>query len=350
VSARGATALALRVVVPPNSAGTRFGVAVADAAGRRADLGEVRVDGLPGSANTSSFWAREVRLPLAPAVRAGVDLGRIAELRLVPRGAPGKAWLLDAWGWRAGTPAPRPVALPRVDIGELTVAEGDSGTRVHRVPVRVSGRGHGAVRFFFVDILTGQSTARVYPVRPGTRTIDIPITVTGNTRWSEDDYHIVGAKAVRGTVVGDYQGGVIVTNDDDRPDITVTPVADRVTEGESLVWRISLSEPADADIWEFFPVAPPAGGAELSTVDVDPDWFRETAFDEPLPERPLSQTYLAPFVIVPAGELSADMPVPTVADAMAEPAEHVLFQMYGRDPGGEDPVPILDLTGTVLDG
>jgi hypothetical protein len=350
VSAAGATALALRVVVPPNSAGTRFAVAVADAAGRRANLGEVRVDGLPGSANTSSYWAREVRLPLAAAERSGVDLGRIAELRLVPRGAPGKAWLVDAWGWRAGTPAPRPVALPRIDIGELTVAEGDSGTRTYRVPIRVSGRGHGAVRFFFFDLLTAESTARVYPVRPGTRTIDIPITVRGNTRWSDDTYHIVGAKAVRGTAVGDYQGGVIVTNDDEMPEVTVAPVADRVTEGASLVWRMTLSEPADGEIWEFLPTAPPAEGAELSTVDVDPNWFREMTFEDPLPERPLSQTYLALFAVVPAGELSADMPVPTVADAVEEPAEHVRFQGFSREPGGEDPVPVLDLTGTVLDG
>ncbi|MCZ0982299.1 hypothetical protein O1L60_34695 [Streptomyces diastatochromogenes] len=55
---------------------------------------------------------------------------------------------MDAWGWRPGTPAVNPTPLTRVDIGRLTVAEGNSGVRTYRVPVTVSGRGSGQVRLF----------------------------------------------------------------------------------------------------------------------------------------------------------------------------------------------------------
>ena len=127
--------------MPPNTTGTRLGVAVTDDRGRRVKLGEVVVDGLPGSDFATPYWAREVRVPLK-------GLTSIAELDLTPRTARGSALLIDAWGWRAGSPAPRPAALPRVDIGGLTVGAGSFGSRIYRVPVRVTGRGDGRVRVF----------------------------------------------------------------------------------------------------------------------------------------------------------------------------------------------------------
>ncbi|MCZ0982300.1 hypothetical protein O1L60_34700 [Streptomyces diastatochromogenes] len=75
VSLAGAESLALRVIVPPNSTGTALDVAVTDGSGRRAQLGRVRVDGLPGSPRTAAHWSREVRVPLSAVTRAGLDLG-----------------------------------------------------------------------------------------------------------------------------------------------------------------------------------------------------------------------------------------------------------------------------------
>ncbi|WP_212808421.1 hypothetical protein [Micromonospora endophytica] len=99
VTVAGARDLALRVIVPPNTTGTRFGVSVVGPDGRRHPLGEVRLDGLPGTGNTTSYWAQEVRVPL----RGAPD--RVAAIELTPRTATGQAWLLDAWGWQPGTPA-----------------------------------------------------------------------------------------------------------------------------------------------------------------------------------------------------------------------------------------------------
>lgn len=211
-------------------------------------LGGVRIDGLPGSDRTASYWGREIRVPLSAAVRSKVDLQRVKTLELTPRSKSGQAWLVDAWGWRPGTPAVRAASLPRVDIGRLTVEEGDSGVRTYRVPVRVSGHGSGRVRLFVAEPGKDEVGHRTVTVRPGRHDIDVPVEVRGNTRFGYDVSHSAYVKAVRGAVVGSHLGGVTVKNDDPMPTIEVKPVADHVTEGQSLRWRISLSEVTDVDM------------------------------------------------------------------------------------------------------
>lgn len=135
-------------------------------------------------------------------------------------------------------------------------------------------------------------------------------------------------------------------NDDPVPTITVPPVADRVTEGNPLKWKVCLSEAADVDVSEMFVAVPVTGGPELSTKDVDPAWLAGASGESPDPERPLSQVkdlYLG--ADVPKG--SAEVPLPTVKDRVTEPAESVLFRLTNDngDPQPGGPV----LTGTVLD-
>ncbi|GGQ40149.1 hypothetical protein GCM10010166_03920 [Couchioplanes caeruleus subsp. azureus] len=334
VSLAGARDLALRLMVPPNTAGTRFGVAVVAPGGRRTVLGDVVVDGLPGTSATTSYWAREVRVPLR-----GVR-GAVARLELVPRGPAGRAWLIDAWGWRPGTPAPRQTSLPRIDIGTLTVDEGDSGTRTYRVPVTVTGRGHGRVRLFLTDPRTFESTSRLATVRPGDRTIRVPVEVRGDTMHGQNEFTMLTAKAERGVVVGDYAGGVEVRDDDPAPKVSLAPVSDRVAEGGKLAWRVRLSAPAEMpfSLWAY--PRQPAGNPELSSTDVDPDWFREYGFEEPEPSRPLSQTPLGAYAMLPAGETTGELTVPTVVDGAAESDEVV--ELHFDDGSGVAPV-----TGTV---
>jgi hypothetical protein len=288
-------------------------------------------------------------VPLTAATRAGVDLHQVTALELVPRSPSGRAWLMDAWGWRPGTPAVRPAALARVDIGRLTVKEGDSGVRTYRVPVRVSGHGSGTVRLFVADPASDQATAREVTVRPGSQSIDVPVEVRGNTRFGYDVSHDVFVKAVHGAVVGAHRGGVTVQNDDPAPTIKATPVADRVTEGQSLTWRLTLSEVADTDIQAYFSVLPVTSGTELSTTDVDPRWLTENSGESPQPSRPLSTVEsLSLFATVPVGQSSAEVTIPTVADALRETEESVRIQMTVYDDSGE-PHNGPALTGRVRD-
>ncbi|MFE6177246.1 hypothetical protein [Streptomyces sp. NPDC056464] len=348
LSLSGSKALALRVIVPPNTTGTQLDVSVTDAAGRHRTLGRVKVDGLPGSDRTSSYWAREVRVPVGADDAAALDLKHIKSLELTPRTRSGRAWLMDAWAWQPGTAQVREAQLPRVDIGRLKVKEGDSGVRTYQVPVRVSGQGSGQVRLFVSDPVTGKVTDRLVAVRPGAQTIDVPVKVEGNPRYGYDTGHYVFVKAVRTAVVGAHLGGVTVENDDPMPTVSVTPVAGRVTEGRPLKWRVSLSAVADAEISGTYVLLPVTEGRELSTKDVDPRWLEETAGASPDPERPLSKLdgFLL-WVNVEAGKKSAELQIPTVKDQVAEQSESVRFQA-ADDSGAPLPgAPVI--TGTVLD-
>lgn len=350
VSLRGAKALALRVVVPPNTTGTQLDVSVTDTAGKRATLGRVRVDGLTGSTRTASYWAREVRVPLSAAVRAGVDLRKVRSVGLTPRSRAGQAWLIDTWGWRPGTPAVRPAALPRVDLGRLTVQEGHSGTRTYRMPVRIAGQGGGTVRLYVPKPGTDTMTSRLVTVRPGEQSIVVPVTVKGDTLHNYDILSNVFVKAVSGAVIGSYSGGVTIENDDPRPTLTITPVADRVTEGQRLTWRATLSAPSGTEMYSFLEVLPVTGGAELSTTDVDPAWLENVSGMPPLPERPLSRVELFLYVSIPPGQLTGELSVPTVADRVAEPEESVRLRVTDFDEETGEPIPGPTFTGTVLNG
>lgn len=349
-SVRGAQSLALRVMVPPNTTGTELDVALTDTSGRRAKLGRVRVDGLPGSDRTASAWAREVRVPLAAATRAGFDAGKVKTLELTPRSRSGKAWLMDAWGWRPGTPAVRPAALPRVDIGRLVVKEGNSGTRTYQVPVRVTGHGRGQIRLFVPKPGTEEFTSRTVTVGKGSPAVELPVTVRGNTRYGYDVPYTVYAKAVRGVVVGSYAGGVTARNDDPMPEVTVKPVANKVAEGEKLSWKVSLSAPADAYIEAGLSVLPVSGGTELSTKDVGRQWLDETFGVSPDPARPLSRATEDPYVFVPVpeGRTSVTVTVPTVKDGVREPEETLRLRLVTYD-ADWDPQQGPEFTGTVRD-
>ncbi|MGX1621995.1 hypothetical protein [Streptomyces sp. NPDC055506] len=348
VSLSGAEALALRVIVPPNTTGTRMDVSLTDSAGRQAKLGAVRLDGLPGSDRTASYWGQEVRVPLTAATAAGLDLKRVKSLVLTPRSGSGRAWLMDAWGWRPGMAAVRPVALPRVDIGVLTADEGDSGVRTLKVPVRLSGQGSGQVRLFVADPGNGEVTSRLVTVRAGS-SVDVPVEVRGNTRFSYGSTHNVFAKAVRGAVIGNHLGGLTVRDDDPMPTFKATPLAGRVTEGQSMKWRIEQSAVADTDLWLGAAFAKVDGGAELSSTDVDPQWFEQNTGESPSPARPLSEVEVFyPDITVPAGGLSTELSVPTVVDGVSEPEEALRMRLsIWEDERGEVEGPMLD--GTVVD-
>jgi hypothetical protein len=341
VSLGDARALALRLIVPPNSAGNTFRVTAVDPYGHRTALGDIRVDGVPGTENTSSYWAQERRV--------AAPRGSVAAVELARTGGAGPAWLIDAWGWRPGTPAPLASALPRIDVGVIAVDEGDSGTRTFQVPVKVTGHGTGQVRLFLTDPETFATRNWVADVSPGTRTIDVPISVTGNTRYGSDKRYEVSAKAIRNTMVGHFDGGIDVREDDPMPKITITPDTATAAEGSSLTWTVHLSEPADDYLYLIFEPKAPGAGPELSSTDVDAEWFEWNSGEDPQPSRPLSSTALVPFVAVEPGATTAELTVPLVADGVTEPEEDVLFQasVYPADFG--DPIPVTVIGGKATD-
>jgi hypothetical protein len=338
VSLAGSDSLAMRLAVPPNSTGTRFDVTITDTSGRKAQLGSVSLDGLPATDLQAALWAQEVRVPLP---RHGIDLRQVATLELT---GGGQAWLIDAYGWKTGLPDPRPPALARVDVGALTVEEGDSGTQTFEVPITVSGSGTGTVRLFVADD-TGAVTTRLVTVQPGQSAIKVPYEVVGNTRWSTGSMRYLLAKAVQGTVSGNYIGGLMVLDNDPKPTVTITQ-AGSVAEGGVLTWTATSSAVADSALFWFGGPTRPDQGPELSTTDVDPQWFLENTYQEALePSRPLSTTNLQVVLSIEAGALTNQLSVPTVVDDEAEPAEQIRLSLTTWPPGEDD----RELVGTVTD-
>lgn len=347
-SLKGSASLALRAFVPQNTPAAGLDVALVDASGRRAQLGRATVESLPGSEATASLWAREVRVPLAAAARAGLDLKRVKTLELIPRTRSGQAWLIDAWGWRPGTPAVSAAPMPRVDFGRLTVKEGDSGERTHQIPVRVSGKGSGQIRLFTTASDSEQIPSRLVSVRAG-QTISLPVKVRGNTRYGYDMMYDAFAKSVRGAVIGSHHGGVMALNDDPMPKVIVKPVADRVTEGQALKWRMTLSAPSDADVMGEFRFLPVTEGTELTTADVDPVWLEENFGEKPTPVRPLSKIYEdASLVFAVTPGAGAELAIPTLKNAATQPERSFKAQWFTFDAQWE-PHPGLVVTGTVRD-
>jgi hypothetical protein len=338
----GSRSLAMRLIVAPNAPATSFAVAVTDARGRRTNLGTATLTGVPGTDSTASYWGQEVRLPLPRGVRT------VARLDITLRG-PGPAWLIDAWGWRPGTPAPRPAALDRVDVGALTVDEGDSGTKTYSVPVKAYGHLPAKVRLFLPDLRTGVQKTWVTGIKPGASRVTVPISVVGNTTYGGNRTYPLSAKAIRNAVVADYIGGVHAREDDPIPTITITPSTATAAEGSPLTWTAHLSAAADNYLFLVFVPQAPASGPELSTTDVDPTWFAENSGEDPEPSRPLSGTGVQPYLDFEPGTTSLDLAVPTVADGVAEGAEHVRFQVLLYPPESDEPIPVAVIDGTVTD-
>ncbi len=339
VSLAGSRSLALRLAVPANTPASSFEVFVTDRSGRRS-LGAVSVTGLPGSNRTSALWAQEVRVPL-PA-----GLGRVSALELVPSSASGEAWLIDAHGWDAGLPPVPPSTLGRADAALVSVAEGDSGTRTHTVAVTATGNGTRTMRVFFTDGTSTTVHTRLVTMKPGEHRVEFSISATGNTRWSTDLLRPLAVQAIHNVVAGAAIGGLFIRNDDPLPAISVTPVADSVVEGAPLKWKLTLSEPGDAAIVLLGRPVAPAGTTELSTTDVDADWFLGSSGEAVLPERPLSSTQLGVFVFIGPGQTSVEFEVPTVTDSVTEAEEQVRLRIEGLQPVD---VEKFEVVGTVRD-
>jgi hypothetical protein len=78
----------------------------------------------------------------------------------------------------------------------------------------------------------------------------VPIKVTGTTRYSLGTSYGVSAQAIRGAVAGASAGGLTVHDDDPKPMVSVTSMADHVTEGQTLTRRLTLSAADDTDLYE----------------------------------------------------------------------------------------------------
>ena len=118
----------------------------------------------------------------------------------------------------------------QLDIGDATMAEGDSGTTNLTFTVTRSGGSDGAVSAsWFMSV--NDATAADFTFFPQTGTVNfahgetsatITITVQGDTDYENDESFTVQLHdATGGATIGDFQGLGIITNDDALPPPTV---------------------------------------------------------------------------------------------------------------------------------
>ncbi len=369
VSLRDADDLALRVIVPTNAPATRFAVRLTDRTGGRAVVGEAAVTGLPGAvAGTDGmpgkYWAQEVRLRLddATLAAAGLDLAHVRALELLPRSAKGRLWLLDGWGRDPGLARDRTVPFVRVDVGTLTVQEGDAGTREVRLPVTVTGRLDRAAKVWIgaADVTGAPLPAglpKVVTIPAGTRRLDIRAGVAGDTVDDEDVRGLdLFVRGVRSAVGGSWIGGLRILDDDPAPALTVTPAA-RAAEGAPLTWTLTLAAPSNRFVGVPFRLTPaPAGVTPIMSDDVPASWLTDQGLEAPpSPPVPLAELPLFLFAQIEPGRTTATLEIPTVADPRVEGAEQVVLRIpaAGEQFPGDPGVPGLPggatVTGTLTD-
>lgn len=220
VSLVGHAALELRVLSRAGLDGTTgFGVGLTDGAGRRVALGDVVLRGMGEDRSPASLHARSVRLGLdTEQVRAaGIDLGAVTGIEVVPRSARGRIWLLDAWGWSPGLSARTAPQVPRLDVGTVDVREGAEDHTVD-LPVNVTGRvvAVGQAWAGLFDPFQGNDRpGQLIRVAPDVRRLvtEVPV-VADSTRGESTVHYNVWLKALAGVCVGDYVGRVTVEEDD----------------------------------------------------------------------------------------------------------------------------------------
>ncbi len=182
---------------------------------------------------------------------------------------------------------------------------------------------------------------------PGSTSATVPYTYTADNAYNPYPQLIqVTLLAQKDAVTGDFDGTLLVEEDDPPPVLTVEDADISTTEGGMLTWRFHLSEPfADGAFWsiEFQPAA--GRFQELDSDDVPASYLRNQGFEPPDPAVPLSELGIWLSLEFAPGATEASVSLPIAADGVTEPAEGAVLLLDGfGDPVVPEPI---ELTGTV---
>jgi hypothetical protein len=347
-AASSAGSLDFRIAGEPGAAPVELDVRVRHAAGAWTKLtpSPVKLRSYHGPSPLGKVVARQLRASLR-----GLDMRRITEIELIPRTSSGRFWLLDVAARQHGLPESNPIQLPRISIGDLVIPEGDTGEFTLDVPVTIEGAVTRRARLWvqltdyadLVDPTRGFSLV----LEPGATGASIPF------RFRADDVFNpfpqltqVTLLARKNAVTGDFDGTILVEDDDPAPTLTVDASHVSAAEGSSLTWTFRLSEPlASGGFW--FLQFLPAGGRfpELDTDDVPASFLDSFGIVPPDPAVPLSDLGIFLSVELGPGDQVATVSIPIAADAVGEPEEGVVLLLDGF---GDPVVPVpIELTGRV---
>ncbi len=121
----------------PGDPPVEFQVRVRTLSGDRVPLGRRLLRAYRGPSPLGKIVARQVRVSLAA---AGVALGDVAAVEILPLTTSGRFWLLDISAREAGLAGSGAIALPRVSVADAVVVEGDVGDITVDLPIVIEGR------------------------------------------------------------------------------------------------------------------------------------------------------------------------------------------------------------------
>ncbi len=328
--------LELRTIVDSRRGAVDLRVRVTDGAGATAVLtpdGGTRVEPLLVAEGVTKLWAQPLLVDASGA--SGIDLADVVSVELLADNPRGRLWVAEVAAAPA-TLAPVPSGrLPVLDVGRLTIDEGDptatgpraSAVRTARVPFTITGAVTRPARFvvqtvgqeagrpqrFTVDVAPGQTSGSI-PVRYGVdRLADYPLATT------------VTAWPVRGLVTDDYLGSLVVRDDDPSPRLRIT-VPRQVREGEPVVVTVrNVGGRADYDLSAYLE-AKRGPGTDLTGADVPPAFLRGYGEDVD-PALPLWKIDVSVYDAIRPGDQQLTLEVPTRRDGVREGTETLTIRI-----------------------
>jgi hypothetical protein len=180
--------------------------------------------------------------------------------------------------------------LPLLDLGSVTLREGDHGS-VAWLPYRLRGAlsSPAALRLGGLRALDGRAVGRpLLDLAGGATSGTLAWPVRGDRRDSlARSLTRVTAYGVHGVVAGQATGSVTVLDDDPPPRVRVRAVRDRVREGETLVWVVSWRPAIDYAPFVRRRLVPAHRGLSLTADDLRLGFpaFSEHALDDPSAHR-----------------------------------------------------------------
>jgi hypothetical protein len=281
-----------------------------------------------------------------------VEPSRINAIELLPLTTSGRFWLLDVSTWRDSLAPSEPIQLPKASIGDLVVREGDVGEFTVDVPIHIEGvvSERATLWVQYTDYADFEQPTRGFPLvlEPGTRAASVPLTFRADDAYNPfpQSTQIV-LLARRNIVTGDYDGTLLVEEDDPPPRLSVVAANVTASEGSSLTWTFRLSEPMlNWAGWIVLPVSPGSRFAEIDSDDLPREFLEQFGiFPPPDPALPFSQLGIYPFIEFAPGETEVTLSLPIAADDLHESAEGVALVLEGFD-DPVVPVPI-EITGLV---
>jgi hypothetical protein len=346
----GVDALDFRIAGRPGALPVDLVIRVRDATGAAADLALRPVSLRPfnGRSPLGKVEAQEFRASLRG---VALDLSRITAIKIIPRTHRGLFWLFDVSTWRSHLPSSDQIHLPRVSVGDLVVAEGDSGEVTLRVPVSIDGvvarRADLWVQLTDYASFDQPMTGSPLVLERGATSATVPVTYQADNLYNPYLQLLqITLVARTGAVTGKYDGSVTIQEDDPAPTLTVDANEVTATEGSSLEWTFRLSEPMANDVfWSIQVVAPRGRASELDTNDVPPSFLEQYGIVPPDPAVPLSELGIWFGIEFAPGATEATVSIPIADDGASEREEEVALVLEGFD----DPVvPLpIELTGSV---